>query len=445
MAPVTARDALSMERSPPQASAAWRPSAAWALGFLTLVSAFNYLDRAILGLALPLIKRDMVVSDMVLGLVSGLAFALFYSLLGIPIAWWADRWNRRNIVAIGFTLWSLMTALTGWVSNIVQLAVARFFLGSGEACGIAPSHSMLSDLFPEARRPLALALYGLGSSVALLVFFPLVGWTGQMWGWRAMFMAAGTFGLVLAPLFVLSVHEPVRGAAETARAQGPFAVHSLKSTLRFLLGSRTYVLILLGSMFMGAAVYASSTWNASFLTRVHHLRLDRLAASVGPIQGICWGIGTLAGGILTDLLGRRAERWRLLLPALACGLAGLSEVLFLLAPTLPGCLIGLGLTSLFTLVHQGPVFAVAMTVAQVRMRAVAISLLVLSSSLLGQAVGPLLVGFLNDHLGAQLGESAIRYSLLLVAACGIGAGVSFLAAAGFVARDRLRTLGASTR
>src|SRR4051812_3056794 len=128
----------------------WNAPAAYALGFLTLISTFNYLDRSILGLALPAIKIEMSASDTALGLVSGLAFVLFYSVLGVPIAWLADRWNRRNIIAIGFIFWSLMTAVTGVVTNIWQLALARFLMGAGEATGIAPSNSMIADLFRQA-------------------------------------------------------------------------------------------------------------------------------------------------------------------------------------------------------------------------------------------------------------------------------------------------------
>jgi MFS family permease len=125
----------------------WNARAIYALGFLSLISAFNYLDRSILGLALPLIKTEMHVSDTALGLVSGLAFAGFYSLLGLPIAWLADRWNRRNIIALGFAFWSVMTALTGLVANIWQLAATRFLMGAGEACGLAPCFAGPADLW----------------------------------------------------------------------------------------------------------------------------------------------------------------------------------------------------------------------------------------------------------------------------------------------------------
>ena len=186
----------------------WTGTAVYSLGFLSLISVFNYLDRSILGLALPLIKAEMQVSDTILGLVTGLAFVLFYSVLGVPIAWAADRWSRRNIIAAGFAFWSVMTALTGFVGTIWQLAVTRFLMGAGEACGIAPSNSMIADLFRSKRRPLAMAIYGTANSAAFILFFPIAGWIAQHYGWRAMCLAAGLPGIVLALIFFLTVREP---------------------------------------------------------------------------------------------------------------------------------------------------------------------------------------------------------------------------------------------
>ena len=408
----------------------------YALGFLTLISAFNYLDRAVLGLALPLIKREMQVSDTALGLASGLAFAMFYSLFGLPIAWLADRWSRRNVIAIGFAFWSLMTAVTRFVADIWQLAATRFLVGAGEACGIAPSNSLISDLVREPHRPLALAVFGLASSLASLVFYPLIGWTGQHYGWRAMFTASGVPGLALAVVFFLTVKEP-------ARRRGPGSLPprvSLADSVSFLLRSRTYLLLLLGAMLMGASVYAGSTWNAMYLTRVHHLPIAAVAGSIGPLQGICGGAGILLGGLLTDALGRRDERWLLGLPAAACLFAAPAEVLFLLGDGPAAWMTGFGLMSFFALAHQAPIFAAAMGIARSGMRAVAISMLVLASSLLGQILGPLLIGVANDRLFASLGAAAVRYSLLLVALCLAGAGAAFFTAITCLREDRQRAL-----
>jgi MFS family permease len=430
------------ERVAPATEAASAPAHAWgahtvyALGFLTLISAFNYLDRAILGLALPLIKREMLVSDTALGLASGLAFAVFYSVLGVPIAWLADHWNRRNVIAIGFAFWSLMTALTRFVADIWQLAAARFLMGAGEACGIAPSNSMISDLVSETRRPLALAVFGLASSLAAIVFYPLIGWIGQHYGWRGMFTAGGVPGLVLAVVFFFTVKEPTRNMTEGRRMLPPSV--SLSGSVHFLLGSRTYLLILIGSMFMGASVYAGSTWNAMYLTRVHHLQIAAVAASIGPLQGICGGAGILLGGFLSEALGRRDARWLLGLPAAVCLLAAPAELLFLFGDERAAWMIGFGLMSFFALAHQAPIFAAAMSIARAGMRAVAISMLVLAAGLLGQIMGPLLVGVLNDRLNPSLGNAAVRYSLLLVVFCLSAASLAFFVGISYFTKDKQR-------
>jgi len=425
-------------RSDLGARADWNARASFPLGFLTLISAFNYLDRSILGLALPAIKAEMAVSDTTLGLVSGLAFALVYATLGVPIAWLADRVSRRNIIAIGFAFWSLMTLATGWVTSILQLAVARFMMGAGEACGLAPSNSVISDLFRKASRPLAFSVFGTANSIAFVLFFPVLGWIGESHGWRAMFIAAGLPGVLLALLFVRTVREPARGAMEET---APVAESTpLGAALRILAQSRVYLLLLSGATFMGAIVYATGAWSPTFLTRVHDLSLTQIASSIGPMRGLLGAAGIVLGGVLTDRLGRRDERWRLRVPAVACLLVAPAEALFLLGDTTAGWMTGFALTSLLTLLHQGPIFAAVMGVTPVGMRALATSLLVLSSSLLGQVFGPLLVGFLNDHLQPALGDDAIRYSLLSLAVCAVGAGVSFWAAGQYVVREAHRPL-----
>jgi MFS family permease len=414
----------------------WTGRAVFSLGFLTLISAFNYLDRSLLGLALPAIKSEMNVSDTVLGLVSGLAFVLFYSIMGIPIAWAADRWNRRNIIGIGFAFWSLMTLLTGWVNNIWQLTVTRFLMGAGEACGIAPSNSIISDLFRSERRTLAFAIFTTAVSISSIGFFPVLGWVGQAYGWRQMFVVAGLPGIVLAGLFVLTVKEPERGAAEVRKTTAGRT--PLFATLTFLFASRAYLCLLAGATLMGLNVFAASVWIPTFLVRVHGFRIGEVAAVVGPVRGIFGTAGVLLGGLAMDWLGRRASHWRMTLPAVACLLAGPTEVLFLLADSRVTWLPAFAASSFLTLIHQSAVFAGVASVAKVRMRAVATSILLFCSALFGQAAGPLLVGITNDALAASTGPMAIRYSLLVIAITAVLAGISLLLAGRFIAGDALR-------
>ncbi len=411
----------------------WTFAVAYSLGSLTLISAFNYLDRSLLGLALPAIKAEMQVSDTVLGLVSGLAFLLFYSLLGIPIAWAADRWNRRNIIAAGFAFWSIMTMFTGLVTNIWQLAATRFLMGAGEATVLAPANSIVSDLFREERRPLALSILATAVSISSILFFPVAGWVEQQYGWRMMFMAAGVPGTVMAVVFALTVREPPRGHKEVRAF--PFEQEKLGATLAFLLRSRAYLALLATATLMGLNVFAASVWTPTFLYRVHGMQIGEIAAVIGPLRGVFGFAGVLLGGFAVDRLVRRNAHWRVSLPAIACLLTAPAELLFLLSDWRPLWIAAFAASAFFALVHQGPLFSLVLSIARLRMRAVAIALLLLCSALLGQAVGPFAVGALDDAMAATIGPMAIRYSLLITPASALLAGIALLLAGRFMAED----------
>jgi MFS family permease len=405
----------------------WPWSATWPLAMLTLISVFNYLDRSLLGLALPAIKEEMAVSDTALGLVSGLAFVVIYSLLGIPIAWLADRYNRRNIIAIGLAFWSAMTAVTGWVSNIWQLAAARFLMGAGEASSTAPANSMIADLFPAARRPLALALYGTAATIAYAFLFPVAGWIAETYGWRTMFMAAGIPGLVLAIVFYLTVREPDRHSPPPDRTLSPSG--SMMRDLKALFANRCFVWIFAGVTFMGANVWATGAWTPTFFARVHGLGMADAAAIIGPSRGILGAAGILAGGFIVDRLRREHIRWRVGLPALACAAVGPAEALFLLGDSTEAWFAGFALASFFTLIHQGPIYAATVNIVDARRRALAIAVVLLGASLIGNVIGPSGVGILNDLLAPQFGDMAIRYSLMLIAVSPLIAALCFWRAA----------------
>lgn len=413
----------------------WSLKSIYGLAILTLIYTLNYADRQILGLVLPLIKKEMHLSDVGLGLITGFVFVLFYSIMGVPIARLADRSNRRNILAIGLAFWSLMTSLSGVVANVWQLAGARFLMGAGEATGVAPSTSIVADMFSKSKRPLAMAILTSGSSLAALLFFPLIGWLAQTWGWRACFMASGAFGLVLAVVLALTVPEPARSGSEGAAkvAQEPFA-----ATARFLFSSNAYAFTVVGGAFIGVSLYASQVWHPSFLARVHHLSLIQIGSSIGLMRGVAGLAGTVLGGVATARLSRRDDRWRLWLPGLVCILALPSELVFLLSPSLPAALIGMLLYHLFTAAHLGPVYAVCQNIARPSMRATATAIFLLSANLFGQVIGPLAVGYLNDRWAAAYGPEAIRYSLILGGACAFVGGALFVLGARGLGRDIAR-------
>lgn len=439
--PSPSASAADIAKARTASSGDWSFTSVYSLGFLTLISAFNYLDRSLLGLALPQIKTEMAISDTMIGLVSGLAFVLFYSIMGVPIAWAADRWNRRNIIAAGFAFWSLMTLVTGWVSNIWQLTIARFLMGAGEACGIAPSNSITADLFRAERRPLAFSIFATAASISSILFFPIAGWIGQTYGWRQMFIVAGAPGIFLALVFLLTVREPVRGASDSTprptvsnRSDRPPFWQSVGVLLR----SRAYLALLVGATFMGLNVFASAVWTPTFLDRVHGLSLGEIAATIGPIRGFCGIAGVLLGGFIIDRLGRKSPHWRMSIPALACICVGPAEALFALSDTHSVWLGAFAISAFLLLIHQGPVFAGVMAVADVRVRAVATSVLLFCSAMFGQAIGPLIVGIMNDLLEPSLGDQAIRYSMLMIASTAVLGGIAFGMAGRFIAADAQR-------
>ncbi|MDB5683319.1 MAG: major facilitator superfamily protein [Sphingomonas bacterium] len=408
----------------------WTPGLCYFLGFLTLISMFNYMDRSLLGLVLPLIKADLQLSDTALGLISGLAFVLFYSTLGIPIASLADRSNRRNIVALGFGFWSLMTAVSGSVVTGWQMAMARFMMGAGEAAGLAPSQSMIADRFSKGRRPLALSIFTSAFALDALIFLPLAAWGADTLGWRTVFHISGVVGVVLAIVFYFTVKEPERGMTDAGASQEKV---KMLAALRILAKSRAYVLLMVGVSFTGGALYAAGTWGTAFLVRVHGLSITQIGAGIGPVRGVLGLIGILGAGYLANALGNRDPRWRLWVPALCCLLFVPGQLMLLLSDTTWVWVAGLGITGLLTTAYQGPIYAAVVNIAPPRMRAVAISVLVFFTGLAGQVCGPLIVGVLNDALEPTYGDHAIRYSLLVVAGC------SFFAAVAFYLASRVQT------
>ena len=395
---------------------------AYALAFLTLIYAFNYFDRQLLGLLLPKIKADLHLTDTALGLVSGAAFVLCYSVAGVPIARLADRISRRNIIGVGFLFWSFATAATGLVQSVSQLAILRFLTGAGEAAGIAPSNAMAADIAPPNRRPLALGILTSGNAVAGIILFPIAGFLVDHHGWRATYLLAGGAGMVLAVLFAMTVPEPARTGQHT---EGRL---SFLAALRRLRRSPTFVASTIGGALMGISLYSTQLWSPAFFERIHGLSMTQIGATVGPVRGITSLFGGIAGGWLTSRLAVRDPRYMLWVPATACILMLPAEILFLYAPSLYLSLVGYAASGLLSTLHLAPVYAALIAIVSSDMRATVVATFLLIANLVGQIVGPLLVGYLNDLLYASMGVGAIRIGLVAGALCAACGGFAFLIA-----------------
>ncbi len=241
----------------------------YVLGVLFLVYVFNFIDRSILSTVLDNIKQDFEISDSWLGFISGLGFALFYTLAGIPIARLADRKSRRTIIALGLLLWSSMTVASGTARTFSHLLLARIGVGIGEAAGSPPSHSLISDYFPPERRATALSIYAMGIYLGTMIAFLAGGYIQEHFDWRTAFYLVGLPGIPLALLVLLTVREPPRGMSEHVAVDSTPV--STREVAVFLFGQRSFRHLVLGSCCQALSGYAFLTWCFSFLLRVHEM------------------------------------------------------------------------------------------------------------------------------------------------------------------------------
>lgn len=413
-------------------------SARYALFLLTVIYALNFLDRTVINILIDPIKREYHLSDTEMGLITGFGFVLMYSILAAPVARWADRGNRRTILTTGLTIWSGMTTLGGLARNAVQLTLARFGVGIGEAAGTAPSASMISDLFPGDQRAMAMSVYQLGPVFGGFLGAFIGGWINQYYGWHRAFLVAGIPGLLVALIFRFTVTEPRRGTTEEARVDT--RQQPLGETLRFLFSQKSWLILLIGFSFTTYIQFGFGNWTAPFLGRIRHLNSAQIGTYIGTVRGISGLCGTLIGGYLTDWFGQRDPRWRLYVPAICSMLACPAALLFLFSPSPVWSFVGFAVISAASPVHVGPIISVSHSIVKVGMRTFSTSLLYLITEIIGLGLGPYFIGAFNDHYSKQMGVNVIRYSMSTAAAATLIGGILFVIAAQFLKADVRRTL-----
>lgn len=403
------------------------------LAFLVVLYVVNFVDRQILSVLLEPIKRDLGASDTQMGLLTGLAFALFYTVAAIPIARFADGGVRRDVIVVGVAVWSVMTAACGLARNFAELALARVGVGVGEATLNPTAHSLLSDYFPPEKRATALALYNVGGNLGIMVGFVLGGYVGETFGWRNAFLIVGLPGLLAAVATRFVLVEPPRGGKEGLSVEADLATTG--EVVRFMLRQRTFRHLALASALYSFAAYGFTVWGSTFLIRVHQMTLSETGVAMGLIQGIGGGLGTYAGGRMSDALSRRDERFAVWVAAAGGALALPFLALFLLWPERSGALLGYAVAMVFSVFFIGPSYGLVQSLARVRMRAQAAALLLFAVNLIGLGIAPLVVGMLNDGLASRFGDEAIRYSLMVTGATSLWAVAHSLFAARSVRAD----------
>jgi len=383
------------------------------LGVLLVIYAFNGVDRLALGLLMQNIKADLHLSDTELGLLTGIAFALFYSLMGVPLARWADSGNRKTLIAATTALWSVAVAASGLAANFIQLLIIRVLVGVGEAGCVPPAHSLIADYFSRAERPRAVSIYMLGTSLSGVIGYFLAGWLNQFYGWRTTFILLGLPGVGLAALAWFTLREP-RSQSFTASRVGLTTGPGLAEVCGTLWANTTFRHLLLCYSVMSFFGAGIGQWQPTYIVRSFHLASGDLGIWFAAVYSVSGILGIYLGGELASRRAANNERLQLTVMGIACAVCTGISVLTYLAPNHYVAFAMIGLTAIGGAAVLGPLFATIQTLVPERMRATAIALIYLFANLIGVGLGPLAAGALSDALHPHFGEESLRYSLLVL-------------------------------
>lgn len=386
------------------------PYTRYVMAILFLVYVMSYIDRQLASVLLEDMKADLGASDAQMGLLTGVAFAIVYATLGIPIARWADRGVRRSIIAGGLAVWSAATALTGAGQSYFEVLLARFGVGAGESAAGPPGHALLSDYFPLQQRGRALAIYSAGGSVGMMLGMWLGGQLGDLYGWRMAFVIVGLPGLALAVVVRLTVREPVRGRFD-ARAAPPR--QSLREVLSTLWRIRSFRWMTLAATLHVFAGFGAGNWTPAFLMRIHGMTASEAGFWLGPVVGTGGFVGGVFWGWAVDSFGRRDLRWYMWLPTISTMVAMPFSYAFILWPTSDGIYFQI-LAAFFGNCYAGATFAMVQGLARPHIRAMAAASVLFVMNLGGLGLGPTIIGFMNDWLTPRFGIEAIRVSMLII-------------------------------
>lgn len=402
----------------------------YALAMLLVVYVFNFIDRQIITILQEPIKREFGLADWQLGLMTGVAFALFYTVLGLPIARLADGgMPRTRIISVALALWSLATALCGAAQNFVQLLVARLAVGVGEAGCSPPALSMIADMYRREERGFAMGIYALGIPIGSMLGLMLGGWTASLFGWRAALAMIGLPGVLLAILFALTVREPMRGTLAT-----PVPRIASGASLRLMLGKPTYRQLLAAGSIASLVSAGVAIWFPPFFMRTHGMSMAQVGVSWGLVSGLSGIVGGLGGGWLIDRLGRRDPRYALWLPVAAMLIAFPFFLAALSAKSAQAALLFLIVPIAMNSAWLAAFMALGQGLTPLAMRATIAAFGALTTNLVGIGIGPLLLGGLSDFFAMRTGSAAegLRFSLLFA-----GAGYLWAAAHFYLASRQL--------
>jgi MFS family permease len=396
----------------------------YVLGALTLVYTLNYVDRGLVILLLQPIKEDLRLSDTQLGFLTGIAFGLFYAVLGLPIARWSDRGNRVAITSVAIGLWGLTVMASLFVSNFVQLVFARVAAAVGEAGCMPPTYSLVGDYFPKPKeRTRAMGIYMLAGPLATLISFIMGGWLDERYGWRVTFFIMGMPALLVAVLVRVTVSEPRRLGAPT-RELAPQAVR-LVDVLKIIFRHRSTRHLIVGLILLLTMGLGLSPWYAAFLARSHGMGTAELGVWLGLIFGLGGAAGTYLGGYVAARWFADDEQGQMRLCAGTMAAVVPCFALFLLLPEKHEALSALIPLIVVFSFFLGPTFALMQRLVPDEMRATTLALAMLLANLIGMGIGPQVVGILSDMLKPDLGSDSLRYAMLTLSFVAVWAAYHF--------------------
>ena len=387
------------------------PAAAYALALLLFANVFNYADRALLGIVVEPIRKELNLNDTEISIISGLAFSLFFLIAGIAIARWVDRGNRRLILVLGIAIWSLATAATGYANGFISLSASRMLVGIGEATVFPVALSLIADLYPGPRLTRTVSIFQASSGVGILVGSVLAGILAAAYGWRTMFYYFGAAGLALMLLIALTMQPTPRTSEGTSEPDG-----GLWKAIRTVLAVPGIPWLAAGYGASNMVLASLPIWSPAFLLRSHGVKLAEIGALVGPpavLGGIAGGI--FAGLVASRLIRRSGNKYAgLIVPIVALPLAIPAYATFLFAPTLPVVIVAIGIMNFLLSSGLGPCVALAVSLVPSTRRGVTSTVMLIVQNLLAFAIGPLIIGIASDAMKPQLGEEALRYALAVM-------------------------------
>lgn len=373
----------------------------WLLFLLLAVTAVSYADRVIVQVLGQSIKQDLGLSDLQLGLLSGLSFALLYSIAGFPIARLSERHSRVGIISISVAIFSVMTALCGMAQQFWQLIAFRVGVGVGEAGVQPPGVSLIGDHFPRERRGSAFATMQLGAPVGSFLGALGGGWIAHLYGWRAAFLALAVPGLIIAALFRLMLREPPRGMSDPQRAAVSARPPPFTVVLSTLDARPEFRQLLLGLALATIALYGSGVFLTPFYARVFNLGVAEAAGMYALTSGGAAFVGLSVSGFAIDWLGRRSQTWYALLPAIGLAVSAPLYVLGYRSTSLVGAVVLITLASVMMFCFQAPTMTALQNMVDARMRASAAFVYSLTGALIGLGIGPPIIGLLSDRFARQ--------------------------------------------